>query len=96
MFYKKNGILFEFHFLKFYEVFINFFLNHHPTGTSTNSNHPEGNFVRAYPSESTFNLVSQQIFLHLKNRLKVFPFGFVFAHTNDKFLASSKETLLLG
>ena len=49
-----------------------------------------------YPSGSTLNLVSQQIFLPLINRLYSDHLGFLYTQTTQSSFASSRSNFLFG
>jgi len=79
-----------------FKLFLIFVLSQPEIGTWTISDHHEGVLMYLYPSGSTLNLVSQQIFLPLINRLYSDHLGFLYTQTTQSSLASSKSNFLFG
>ena len=79
-----------------FKLFVIFVLSQPEIGTCTISDHPEGVLMYLYPSGSTLNLVSQQIFLPLINRLYSDHLGFLYTQTTQSSFASSKSIFLFG
>ena len=80
----------------FYLLLRSLFLVHPEIATSTTSDPPDGVLIYLYPSGSILSLVSQHIFLPLRNRWYSCPLGLAFTPITPISLACSRSSFLFG